>query len=176
MKALATIENKEIKERIINNIFHPILENNKTVRESSDNEEEIAKQEHYHRHVDGGKLPPKTVREIKEILDTKYIFSAFNILIYAQNYVLKMASQEGILEANRDEIYKLYDYAIMLEPKPDREELTFTQQQLVNKARNFVTLKMKRRQNLRDQKAEVKNMIRSKKIASETIMEQQDLV
>jgi len=36
------------------------LENNKTIRESSDDEEELAKKEHYHRHVDGGKLPPKT--------------------------------------------------------------------------------------------------------------------
>lgn len=64
------------------------------------------------------------------MLNQKYVFSAFNILIYAQNYILKMASSEEpwILEANRDGLYKLYDYAIQLEPKPEREELTFSQQ------------------------------------------------
>ena len=50
-----------MKERIISNIYHPLLENNKTVKEeSSDDEEAMAKKEHYHRTVDGGKLPPKT--------------------------------------------------------------------------------------------------------------------
>jgi hypothetical protein len=81
------------------------------------------------------------------MLNTKYIFNAFNILIYAQNYILKMASSTDsvVTEDNRDTLYKLYDYALELEPKPDREELTFSQQQLVNKARSFVTMKMKRR-------------------------------
>jgi len=81
------------------------------------------------------------------MLNTKYIFNAFNILIYAQNYILKMASStdDVVTEDNRDTLYKLYEYALELEPKPDREELTFSQQQLVNKARTFVTMKMKRR-------------------------------
>jgi len=74
----------------------------------------MAKRLHYHRHVDGGKLNPRTVKEIEGILNTKYIFSAFNILIYAQNYILKMASstEDFINESNRDGLYKLYDYAI----------------------------------------------------------------
>jgi len=50
----------------------------------------------------------------------------------------------------RDEVYKLYEYALELDPKPDREQLTFAQQLLVNRARTFVTMKMKRRQNIRD--------------------------
>ena len=138
---------------MIDKIFHPLLENNKTIRDcSSEDEEELAKQEHYHRHVDGGKLPPKTVREIKAMLDVKYVFPAFNILIFAQNYVLKMAAstEDFVLDENRDELYKLYDFAVELEPKPEREELTFSQQQLVNKARTFVTMKMKRRANMRE--------------------------
>lgn len=149
--ALGKAKTKEVKDRIIGNIFHPILENNKTQTESSDEEAaaaELAKQEHYHRHVDGGKLPPKTVVEIKKILDHKYVFDAFNILSYAQNYILKAASSvEGdvVNDDNREVLYKLYEYALQLEPKPDREELTFSQQQLVNKARSFVTMKMKRR-------------------------------
>lgn len=166
MKALASIENREVKERIIEKIFHPILENNKTVVEpSSSDEEEMQKREHYHRHVDGGKMHPRTVKEIESIINQKYIFPGFNILIYAQNYILKMASStdDFILEANRDELYKLYDFALKLEPKPEREELTFSQQQLVNRARTFVTMKMRRRQNLREQKTETKNMIKMKK-------------
>ena len=62
--------------------------------------------------MDGGKLPPKTVKEINSMLNEKYIFSAFNILIYAQNFVLKLASSDEIKEENRDQLYKLYDYAL----------------------------------------------------------------
>lgn len=64
LQSLGCIGSKEVKDRISNSIFKPLLENNKTQKETSDDEEEIAKQEHYHRHIDGGKLPPKTVKEI----------------------------------------------------------------------------------------------------------------
>jgi len=61
LKSLAKIGKSELKERIISNIFHPLLENNVTVKEeSSDDEEAMAKKEHLHRTVDGGKLPPRT--------------------------------------------------------------------------------------------------------------------
>ena len=132
--ALGQIPNKEVKERIQDNVFKPLLENNKTIRETSDDEEELAKREHYHRHIDGGKLPPKTQKEIQQMLNQKYIFNGFNILIYAQNYILKMASSsdenenEKVLEENRETLYKLYEYALELEPKPERDELTFAQQ------------------------------------------------
>lgn len=47
------------------NVFKPLLENNKTIPEpSSSDEEEMQKKEHYHRHVDGGKMHPRTVKEI----------------------------------------------------------------------------------------------------------------
>ena len=65
------------------------------------------------------------------MLNQKYIFNGFNILIYAQNYILKMASSsdenenEKVLEENRETLYKLYEYALELEPKPERDELTF---------------------------------------------------
>lgn len=159
------------------NIFRPLLENNKTIPEpTSSDEEEMIKKDHYHRHVDGGKMNPRTVREIQNMLDQKYVFSCFNILIYAQNYILKMAgtSEDFMLEGNRDHLYKLYDFAINLEPKPEREELTFTQQQLVNRARTFVTMKMKRRANLREQKTESKNIVKMKKTLSNQIQDQQD--
>lgn len=45
LKALASIQNKEIKERIIDKVFHPLLENNKTIREEPglNEAEELAK-------------------------------------------------------------------------------------------------------------------------------------
>jgi len=61
LKALGKLTNGELKERITDNIFKPLLENNKTQKEeSSEDEEAFAKKEKWHRTVDGGKLPPKT--------------------------------------------------------------------------------------------------------------------
>jgi len=66
LKSLAQIENKELKERIIEKVFNPLLENNKTeVQDSSTDDEEMEQREKHHRYVDGGKLPPKTQKEIK---------------------------------------------------------------------------------------------------------------
>ena len=110
------------------------------------------------------------------MLNQKYIFSGFNILIYAQNFVLKLAASTDtseVNEENRDQLYKLYDYALQLEPKPEREELTYSQLQLVNKARSFVTLKMKRRQNMRAQKQDTKNMLKMKKLMGDQLKFQQ---
>jgi hypothetical protein len=112
-------------------------------------------------------LPPKTVVELNAIINEKFVFSSFNILIYAQNYVLKLASSTDtslVHEENRDQLYKLYDYALQLEPKPERDEPTYSQLQLVNKARSFVTMKMRRRQNMRTQKQDTKNMLKIKKL------------
>lgn len=111
------------------------------------------------------------------MINRKYVFSGFNILIYAQNYILKFASTSNASEMkdqNRDQVYKLYEYALELEPKPDRDELTFAQQQLVNRARSFVTMKMKRRQNLRDQKKEGKSLKKLRKLLSDQLMNQQE--
>ena len=38
-----------------------------------------------------------------------------NILMYAENYIFKQASLpagEGIIESNREELYKLYNFAL----------------------------------------------------------------
>ena len=71
LMTLSTCQTKETRDRINEKIFHPLLENNVTVREVDSEEErvELEKREHYHRHVDGGKLPPKTVKEIEKMLD-----------------------------------------------------------------------------------------------------------
>lgn len=179
LKAIGSVGSKEVRDRIMENIFHPLLENNKTSTDTSDDEAaaaaELAKQEHYHRHVDGGKLPPKTVVEIQKMLDTKYVFSAFNILIYAQNHILKMASSTNkmIKEENREFLYQLYDFALELEQPPEREQLTYSQQMLVNRARGFVTMKMKRRQQLRESKQETKGMIKMRRSMGDSLNEQQ---
>lgn len=83
LKTLAVITNGELKDRITDKLFKPLLENNKTEATVSSDEEEMARKERHHRHVDGGKLPPKTQKELNEIVNRKYIFSGFNILIYA---------------------------------------------------------------------------------------------
>jgi len=108
------------------------------------------------------------------MLNTKYVFSGFNNLIYAQNYVLKLAAEEDtslVKEENREALYKLYEFALSLEPKPEREELTFSQMQLVNKARSFVTLKMKKRQIIRQQKNEKKEITKLKKLLAHQLIQ-----
>lgn len=87
-----------------------------------------------------------------------------------------MASSNDIKEENRDGLYKLYDFALKLEPKPEREELTFSQQQLVNRARSFVTMKMRSRLALRDMKQETKGMLKMKRKMMDSMEEQRDEV
>ena len=51
-----------------------------------------------------------------------------NILIYAENYIFKVASLpagEGILEDNREQLYSLYNFALKLEPEA-KPELTYS--------------------------------------------------
>jgi hypothetical protein len=58
--------------------------------------------------VDGGKLSKRTRKEVKALINQKYVFANMNILLYAENYVFKVASlpdNEGIKESNREQIY-----------------------------------------------------------------------
>jgi len=43
LKALAAVQNKELKDRVTDNVFKPILENNKTIPEPASDEEEQMK-------------------------------------------------------------------------------------------------------------------------------------
>jgi len=77
-----------------------------------------------------------------------------NILIYAENYIFKKASlpaDEGIIESNREELYSLYNLALKLEPET-KPQLTFSQIMMVNRARSFITMKMRKRMQLRQVK------------------------
>ena len=71
-----------------------------------------------------------------------------NILLYAENYIFPCASQEEaeniMVESNRERVYDLYNMALQLEPER-KPELTFQERMLVNKARKFVTKRMRKR-------------------------------
>jgi len=62
------------------------------------------------------------------MINQKYVFPNMNVLIYAANYILKIASSgedEGIVrEENREGLYNLYNLALKLEPEA-KPELTF---------------------------------------------------
>lgn len=100
------------------------------------------------------------------MIDAKYVFPNFNILLYAENHIFPAASAQAsnsetktsnpeeskvieLKEGNREELYNLYYKALNLEPEPKHPELTFTQRMLVNKARSFITKRMKKRAALR---------------------------
>jgi len=86
------------------------------------------------------------------MINQKYVFPNMNILIYAENFILKIASsaaEEGIVrEENREGLYSLYNLALKLEPE-SKPELTFAQRMLVNKARSYITMKMRKRFEIR---------------------------
>lgn len=77
-----------------------------------------------------------------------------------------------LLEQNREIIYKLYDKALKLEPEPRFKEPTFSQRQLMNKARKFVTMRMRRRIELRTSKNEKKDKVKARKAMSEQLLKQ----
>jgi len=64
-------------------------------------------------------------KEISKAINKKLYFPNFNILLYAQEYLIKYASDPTTSEENRNNIYDLYDKAVNLEPKPE-PELTFS--------------------------------------------------
>ena len=80
------------------------------------------------------------------MLDQRFHFANFNILLYSQEYIFKQASsQTDTIEENRDELYKLYDLGMNLEPEGE-PELTFSQGMMLNRAHAFITKRMERRQ------------------------------
>ncbi len=98
------------------------MESNVTLPNESDlssDEEDLSK-------VDGGKLSKRTRKELMKMINTKYVFPNFNILLYAENYIFPVASAEAkdsedktlrIIEDNRETIYELYYKALKLEPE-----------------------------------------------------------
>ena len=42
------------------------------------------------------------------LINKKYIFANFNVLMYAENYIFPLASSPEIVDLNREELYDLY--------------------------------------------------------------------
>lgn len=143
--AMAHSSNKIVINRIQEKVFYPILENNVTTEEHSEDEDNQTNGNGEPKWRDGGKLPLKTEKEIMKMINQQYQFPNFNILLYAQECLFKYASAPSTREENRDALYALYDKALKLEPEPDTPELTFTQRMMINKARSFITKKMQKR-------------------------------
>ena len=112
------------------------------------------------------------------LINKKYVFPNFNILLYAQNYIFPVASAsaEGenpeIKEHNRDLVYAVYYEALKLEPEPSKPEMTFGQIQLMNRARKFVTMRMKKRAEIRMGKKQLKEKARYRQLLSAQLLEQ----
>ncbi len=90
------------------------------------NESDLSSDEEALSKVDGGKLSKRTRKELMKMINTKYVFPNFNILLYAENYIFPVASAEAkdsedktlrIIEDNRETIYELYYKALKLEPE-----------------------------------------------------------
>ena len=129
--AVGNCKNKTLVARIVEKVFHPLLENNVTPSKEDEGDTDESSQEINYdpkkgKYIDGGKLPPKTQKEIQKMIDQRFHFANFNILLYSQEHIFKMASsQDNVIEENRDELYKLYDLGMNLEPEGE-PELTFS--------------------------------------------------
>jgi hypothetical protein len=140
------------------------------MEQSSDSEES---EEEDLAQVDGGKLSQKSRRAVKELINQKFVFPNMNILLYAENHIFPMASQEAgeaMVEQNRDKIYNLYNLALQLEPER-KPELSFAQRMIVNKARSFITKRMKKRIEVRKIKQDKKQMKKVRMMLSDKMME-----
>jgi hypothetical protein len=60
------------------------------------------------------------------MINEKYLFPNFNILLYAEEYIFKAAASTSTKEESRNDLYELYDKARNLEPEPKERELTFS--------------------------------------------------
>ena len=70
LHALGNCRNRTLRERIVEKVFEPLLENNVTPDnkesdgETDDSSSEVNYDPKLGKYVDGGKLPPKTQKEI----------------------------------------------------------------------------------------------------------------
>ena len=85
------------------NIFLPILENNitedKEEKEEEEEDEEERKVKSNGRYVrDGARYSKVMEKEISKVINKKLYFPNFNILLYAQEYLMKYASDPNTME------------------------------------------------------------------------------
>lgn len=103
------------------------------------------------------------------MLDQRYVFPNFNILLYCSEHIFKMASSKDTRDENRDVLYRLYDKALKIEPKGE-PELTFSQRMLLNRTKAFITKRMERRDRVKQQKRSKKLMHKLGNIISNQIV------
>ena len=73
---------------MIEHVFDPLLESNVTQQDSDESDEDAeTSEEEDLTQVDGGKLSKRTRTKVQAIVNEKYIFPSFNILIFAENYI-----------------------------------------------------------------------------------------
>lgn len=166
----ATTTCRILADRIREKVFDSLLESNVTLPEES----EISSEEEDLTQVDGGKLSKKTRKELQQMINTKYVFPNFNILLYAENYIFPVASAPAsdstvISEDNRESIYQLYYGALKLEPEP-KPELTYTERMMVARARQFITMRMRKRMELRRAKQQKKASAKLQEMLSQKMM------
>ena len=68
-----------LQDRIIEAVFTPLLESNVTVPDSDD--EESSSGEEDLAQVDGGKLSRRTRKQVLALVNEKFVFPNFNILL-----------------------------------------------------------------------------------------------
>lgn len=115
---LATTKMGLLKERIREKVFDILLESNASIPSESDessSEEDLTK-------VDGGKMSKRTRKDVMKLINTKYVFPNFNVLLYAENFIFPTASAPAISsdnsssliisEDNREQVYDLYYKAL----------------------------------------------------------------
>lgn len=90
LHTMANMKNTILLDRLEEKIFSPLLDNNITPANKSDDEDtdESSSEINYDPKagkywVDGGKLHPKTFKEVQKLIDQRFNFPNFNILLYA---------------------------------------------------------------------------------------------
>lgn len=171
LHTLANSNSDVLVERVRESVFDPLLESNVT-QDSSDSEESEPEDL---RQVDGGKLSKHSLKAVNAVINAKYVFENMNILMYAENYIFKRASapaDEGlIVESNRERLYELYQFALKLEPEK-KPELTFSERMTLNRCRSFITMKMRKRMQMRQIKDGKKELKKKRRVLSDKLMEE----
>ena len=112
-------------------------------------------------------MSKRTRKEVLALVNQRYVFANFNVLMYAENWIFPQASKPDISDLNREELYDLYYVAHKLEPEPRHKELTFTQRMFVNRARKFITIRQRKRLAIRELKVEKKQKRKLKAFLSD---------
>jgi hypothetical protein len=123
LHTLAHSDNDVVKDYIIKKAMIPLLDNNINIVDDDEIESDSEQKE------DIKDIQKLIINKTKEQVNNQieFNFPSFNILIFAQDYLFKYATEDGIPEEDSAKIYQLYEKALQLEPTPDKPELTFSQ-------------------------------------------------